>query len=747
VPKNPGEEWEMKFALKVVLIFAILMLAFAGGANAANIGGDNYDDGDLAVLRAILSLDLDNPTIGDYVVTDPDSEPFPVNYGDVLKLWGPDQNALDDDDPTVTWVQANGTWRVMYLAVDGANLYSLASLPYLSSLALSGSARIELPALNLYALEIYGNGGDIGNTVDVNVSQLTDLVAFKLTRTRITNLTLPPSLKLDYFTCTVNPVLTGLIGYYNYGKELAPFPGNNNVFFDNPLLLQRTITIMPTENGTITKNGGDTIYNGDSVTFTVAPNSGYKLDTFQINGTPVTLTGNTYTYNIINNVTVAATFVKENDDPTPAANIQANVQHHSWASLRGGKPDYKTATFQGIEFTLEFNQPTDISGGGNYFYLEAASYSLLDYSNNSRYGVINKETVIDGDAWISWDGTSWPKDIPGTSYSIRGRKSETKKATYFGKAEDRKDGIPNKGFEWELGGYSGSGRVMDFLTTEDQLQQCVPYVELSDNAVAYKSYSPSVGAAASMPFAGTARVRLFALDGTTELYRTTWNDTSFNEGGMINGTISLPVKNSNGNNVTKSDIGRIVVQTKSQSKDDGSNYYYRWNFDVVPDGVDESPLPDTSFFPRANNKPPSGRKVDILVASLPDMLHKVWLKKDSSSVSSLQYAITASVPETFGPFWVKSQEEADSVILEIDVDNFQNPDGTKSSEEIPTGSYQIVFQSLGGEYTGITDPILLAGTSGAPSNPSDSGGGGCNAGFGLFGLLLAGFVTHKYRKA
>jgi Synergist-CTERM protein sorting domain-containing protein len=30
---------------------------------------------------------------------------------------------------------------------------------------------------------------------------------------------------------------------------------------------------------------------------------------------------------------------------------------------------------------------------------------------------------------------------------------------------------------------------------------------------------------------------------------------------------------------------------------------------------------------------------------------------------------------------------------------------------------------------------------------SSSSGGGCNAGYGLLGLLLAGLVTRKYRKA
>jgi uncharacterized membrane protein YgcG len=62
-----------------------------------------------------------------------------------------------------------------------------------------------------------------------------------------------------------------------------------------------------------------------------------------------------------------------------------------------------------------------------------------------------------------------------------------------------------------------------------------------------------------------------------------------------------------------------------------------------------------------------------------------------------------------------------------------------------TDKYLYVFD--GNENGTAQDPITLqAKSSGSRSNNSSSNGG-CSAGYGLFGLLLAGLVTRKYRKA
>jgi hypothetical protein len=65
-----------------------------------------------------------------------------------------------------------------------------------------------------------------------------------------------------------------------------------------------------------------------------------------------------------------------------------------------------------------------------------------------------------------------------------------------------------------------------------------------------------------------------------------------------------------------------------------------------------------------------------------------------------------------------------------------NANGTIYNE----GTFESVqtIDEMGGNIEGEVEPI---------DNTSSSSGGGCNAGWSLFGLLLAGLVTRKYRKA
>lgn len=70
-------------------------------------------------------------------------------------------------------------------------------------------------------------------------------------------------------------------------------------------------TITPTAgaNGTITPATAQTVANGGSATFTVAPASGYMVDTFTVDGAAATLTNNQYVFtNVTANHTIAVTF-------------------------------------------------------------------------------------------------------------------------------------------------------------------------------------------------------------------------------------------------------------------------------------------------------------------------------------------------------------------------------------------------------------------------------------------------------
>jgi hypothetical protein len=112
----------------------------------------------------------------------------------------------------------------------------------------------------------------------------------------------------------------------------------------------------------------------------------------------------------------------------------------------------------------------------------------------------------------------------------------------------------------------------------------------------------------------------------------------------------------------------------------------------------------------------------------------VWLDRQDPPTSANAY----------GPFVVESKESA----LNINVNKLKYPDGTK--ESIEAGLYLLRFESKDGYYAGeMPKSIHLPGTDAAQpgTDAAQESGGGCNAGHGLFGLLLAGLVTRKYRKA
>jgi hypothetical protein len=328
----------------IAALLAVCAVTWAGGAWAINIDGDNYSDEDLAVIKAIkrenpgvlATMNLDNPAIVDGVVTAEEAVHIPLSeVGDTLKFWIRDNAESEYEDEYsgdfVGWIRADGTWRVFYFTVSGTTSTSfdpsrLPSLPYLSNLVFndedSSLTSVALPALpNLYLLEIYSH-----NVKTVDVSKLTALTGFGLIRTRVESLTLPPSSNLAYLRLSQNEALTDLSGFYAKQEELDSFVWtDNDMFYGNSALQQHTITITPSANGTITKNGGDKIYNGDSVTFTVKADAGYKVGTFTIDGSPVALTGSTYTHKATGNVTAAATFV-EDSGTDEAADVNLVVQ-------------------------------------------------------------------------------------------------------------------------------------------------------------------------------------------------------------------------------------------------------------------------------------------------------------------------------------------------------------------------------------------------------------------------------------
>ena len=97
--------------------------------------------------------------------------------------------------------------------------------------------------------------------------------------------------------------------------------------------LEPTVTISPSENGTVTSNAVDgKISETEDLVLTIEAAEGYRLDTLTVNGDTVTVTGNTYTVGkVTENVTVTATFVVDIDKEDVQALVdQAEAKLAEW---------------------------------------------------------------------------------------------------------------------------------------------------------------------------------------------------------------------------------------------------------------------------------------------------------------------------------------------------------------------------------------------------------------------------------
>ena len=70
----------------------------------------------------------------------------------------------------------------------------------------------------------------------------------------------------------------------------------------------KTFTLSYGDNGTVTSNYIGSVLTGTDITLTFIPNDDYKVDEFTLNGTPITLTSNSYTFTLTDDTIANVTF-------------------------------------------------------------------------------------------------------------------------------------------------------------------------------------------------------------------------------------------------------------------------------------------------------------------------------------------------------------------------------------------------------------------------------------------------------
>ena len=212
----------------------------------------------------------------------------------------------------------------------------------------------------------------------------------------------------------------------------------------------------------------------------------------------------------------------------------ANVHHSSSIPLRNGKSSNKEATFYGISFWIGYESALTNPPEGGAFGLDSASFTTSS-------GFVNSGTPFKCQLVLD----------PSMEYTTA---LEGVQIVFQGEAQDREKGLPNKNFRWSIGSDSGEARIMDFLTTEQQIEQSIiPDIELSDTAFMGKIVLPSPG---------EVQIRFHDAAGT-RLYQTQWAE-------ITEKTINFADVNING-----SDITRVGVRFRPKAD---TTQRYIWNF-------------------------------------------------------------------------------------------------------------------------------------------------------------------------
>ena len=173
----------------------------------------------------------------------------------------------------------NSGYAVSDVTVDGVSVGAVTTYTFA---ALTGNHTINatFTAVNYTITASAGNGGTITPTGATTV-QAGNTVTFTVT----------PNTGYSIADVTVDGVSVGALSSYTF--EAVNANHTINATFD-PITL--TINAIAGVNGTINPSGVQTVAYGSTPTFTVAANNGYVIDYVNVDGQPVTLTNNAYTF-------------------------------------------------------------------------------------------------------------------------------------------------------------------------------------------------------------------------------------------------------------------------------------------------------------------------------------------------------------------------------------------------------------------------------------------------------------------
>jgi hypothetical protein len=266
------------------------------------------------------------------------------------------------------------------------------------------------------------------------------------------------------------------------------------------------------------------------------------------------------------------------------------IYHRSSSYLVEGKPVYNGATFRQIDLIVEDDRAVTEEDEQVVGELKISPASFVYHDENDK-----RIEVVDGKDAEGGDATTFPMRFSyGSQESV-----EFSPSIVFRRyaAEERNTGIPNKAFTWSLGSTKEElGKFPDFLTTEEQLQSSLPYVELTDSSVKMTSALPDK-TPITMSYDGRFRVEV---QGTGRLARTAWTDFAADSEINAEYLFSAFPNGDSTISIDGDEIRLIIIDFQPDLFNYSGNYpitaRYRWEFYVAkPNDLSVSMSSDISL--------------------------------------------------------------------------------------------------------------------------------------------------------
>lgn len=429
------------------------------------------------------------------------------------------------------------------------------------------------------------------------------------------------------------------------------------------------------------------------------------------------------------------------------ANLKLIAYHWSGADLVDNKAVYDVPYFRELYLALEAwgTAPTDeqlqakgtltIQGGHYGFTKDGTSEEIVDGTPKTFPLLPYQEYMQPGKQYIGY----FAADDNG------------KELKYTHGADEGLQGIT---LSWNLLGEEYQGRFPSLRTTEQQVGEYVPYIELerSGSSITGAKWRfatlESLSIPLSLPFQTNIRVEIIDTS-NQEVFRTSWD--RYPAGETLSGNVALPTP------LDESEFSHIVLRFRDVDSDGGYSFPYRWAF--FPRTPSDEGLTDLKVLQPITLK--TGESSEFFVLpfaagySLPKNEPNVILGDKTVVSTHIESELSGGTNRT--KFQVKGLRSGTTTLSFRYVKTHSVGDSTpRISMRYSTTPIQVTVTDAGGDVPAPTPaptPDLTPAPTPSP-NPilpdpdlkhGIPSGSGCDAGFAGLALLAAGtlILTRK----